>query len=49
MFSAEKGSKLFERSEFLIPLQKIFHEGSRRPSCRAAFSFGSFSLGEQRK
>ena len=36
-FSAEKGSTLSERSEFVIPPVKIIAEGSRRPSCRAGF------------
>ena len=35
--SAEKGSTLSERSEFVIPPMKRIAEGSRRPSCRAGF------------
>jgi len=36
-FFADKDNKLSERSEFLLSLQKMFREGSRRPSCRADF------------
>jgi len=46
-FSTEKGSKLFERSEFLIPPLKKSDRGKlsrAKPGLQGAFSFGSFSL-----
>ncbi len=48
---AGPGEKLpdpFERSEFPATPGTQFCKGSRRPSCRVSFSFGSFLLDKQK-
>ncbi len=48
-FAAEKGAKLFERSEFLAPPQQIAERGEPKAKLQGGFSFGSFLWTEQRK